>query len=102
CTMCSVVARRPARFVLAHPVAVFSFVYFFFQAEDGIRDFHVTGVSDVCSSDLLTVDNAGRRLADSTDLTFGPDGQLYLSPGAYRSEERRVGKERRCRGWPYH
>src|SRR5690606_15363435 len=28
---------------------------FFFQAEDGIRDFHVTGVSDVCSSDLSFV-----------------------------------------------
>src|SRR5690606_40311196 len=25
---------------------------FFFQAEDGIRDFHVTWSSDVCSSDL--------------------------------------------------
>src|SRR5690606_40316436 len=30
--------------------AVYCFC-FFFQAEDGIRDFHVTGV-DVCSSDL--------------------------------------------------
>src|SRR5690606_40506941 len=27
-------------------------VFFFFQAEDGIRDFHVTWSSDVCSSDL--------------------------------------------------
>src|SRR5260370_34891014 len=26
--------------------------FFFFQAEDGIRDSSVTGVSDVCSSDL--------------------------------------------------
>src|SRR3712207_6724624 len=26
--------------------------FFFFQAEDGIRDIGVTGVSDVCSSDL--------------------------------------------------
>src|SRR5215475_631039 len=26
--------------------------FFFFQAEDGIRAFHVTGGSDVCSSDL--------------------------------------------------
>src|SRR2546430_5066433 len=29
-----------------------SFVLLFFQAEDGIRDLTVTGVSDVCSSDL--------------------------------------------------
>src|SRR5438067_3721395 len=28
------------------------FIIFFFQAEDGIRDRNVTGVSDVCSSDL--------------------------------------------------
>src|SRR5437762_8850255 len=27
--------------------------FFFFQAEDGIRDTSVTGSSDVCSSDLL-------------------------------------------------
>src|SRR6266403_4063050 len=26
--------------------------FFFFQAEDGIRDLYVTGSSDVCSSDL--------------------------------------------------
>src|ERR1039457_7304819 len=26
---------------------------FFFQAEDGIRDYKVTGVQDVCSSDLI-------------------------------------------------
>jgi len=27
-------------------------LFFFFQAEDGIRDIGVTGSSDVCSSDL--------------------------------------------------
>src|SRR2546427_7374131 len=30
------------------------FFVFFFQAEDGIRDLTVTGVPDVCSSDLST------------------------------------------------
>jgi len=30
-------------------------VFFFFQAEDGIRDIGVTGVQDVCSSDLVSV-----------------------------------------------
>ena len=30
---------------------------FFFQAEDGIRDYKVTGSSDVCSSDLSLVDS---------------------------------------------
>ena len=29
-------------------------MYFFFQAEDGIRDDLVTGGSDVCSSDLAS------------------------------------------------
>src|SRR6266487_3869793 len=32
--------------------------FFFFQAEDGIRAGRVTGVSDVCSSDLGTVASA--------------------------------------------
>src|SRR6266446_10554982 len=30
-------------------------VFFFFQAEDGIRDYKVTWSSDVCSSDLTSV-----------------------------------------------
>src|SRR2546426_8459985 len=30
--------------------------FFFFQAEDGIRDYKVTGGSDVCSSDLVAED----------------------------------------------
>src|SRR3989454_9228846 len=35
---------------------MFSLLYFFFfQAEDGIRDYKVTGSSDVCSSDLAVV-----------------------------------------------
>src|SRR6266511_709560 len=35
-------------------------VIFFFQAEDGIRDFHVTGVQDVCSSDLAVAELVAR------------------------------------------
>src|SRR3989454_1333493 len=31
--------------------------FFFFQAEDGIRDYKVTGSSDVCSSDLIFADS---------------------------------------------
>src|SRR5256885_9347652 len=34
--------------------------FFFFQAEDGIRDYKVTGSSDVCSSDLIHSEPAGR------------------------------------------
>src|SRR3712207_4266933 len=33
-----------------------SYFFFFFQAEDGIRDIGVTGVQDVCSSDLIHAD----------------------------------------------
>src|SRR5207302_3733565 len=42
-------------------IILFFFVFFFFfQAEDGIRDFHVTGVQTCCSSDLLLgVDDLG-------------------------------------------
>src|SRR6266436_1630635 len=38
-------------FFLKHQCTVFMF-FFFFQAEDGIRDVAVTWSSDVCSSDL--------------------------------------------------
>src|SRR5690606_39554444 len=95
-----------------------SFV-FFFQAEDGIRDFHVTGVqtcalpissapwSELASRSLRTCPSASliagwmraahgsvpyRRCASHIPMT------LPGTPGARRSEERRVGKE--CRsGW---
>src|SRR5438034_1218243 len=43
-----------------------SVFFFFFQAEDGIRDHCVTGVQDVCSSDLrLFLDLAHERLLDA-------------------------------------
>src|SRR3712207_3979351 len=38
---------------------------FFFQAEDGIRDIGVTGVQDVCSSDLNAVLQPRRRVTTS-------------------------------------
>src|SRR2546425_7204226 len=100
---------------------------FFFQAEDGIRDKLVTGVSDVCSSDL-TMDLAIERYGDAVGGGFfdrpsdaAPMGGLDVrrkpfqdspTPGAnsvatialirMRSEERRVGKECRSRWSPYH
>src|SRR3712207_8318282 len=39
--------------------------FFFFQAEDGIRDIGVTGGSDVCSSDLVVLARVRRRRAGS-------------------------------------
>src|SRR5688572_33089113 len=72
--------------------------FFFFQAEDGIRDLTVTGVqtcalpiSDLAAKEVtLLVD--GKKVA--TDL-------FERSMDA-RSEERRVGKECRSRWSPYH
>src|SRR2546422_3873615 len=93
--------------------------FFFFQAEDGIRDVAVTGVQ-TCALPISMPGGAG----------FGPNygkslGQLFLESPAYknrtsmggpatmlqdvnpkeilsRSEERRVGKECRSRWSPYH
>src|SRR5256885_3563208 len=94
---------------------------FFFQAEDGIRDYKVTGVQ-TCALPILQgvgdtlagrdADPHSREQArtdvddDHTDL-----GQLDFGAAAaevdregqnLRSEERRVGKECRSRWSPYH
>src|SRR2546430_13723546 len=97
--------------------------FFFFQAEDGIRDLTVTGVHtcalpisagvvDIFLNDTsvfttgagLAADATGGVLViekfDETDLqanTIGQAGGTVL-----RSEERRVGKGCRSRWSPYH
>src|SRR5690606_39477834 len=88
------------------------FYLFFFQAEDGIRDFHVTGVQ-TCALPILvflpnspTIANAGSNTGclsacfvispqDTMENIF--DTQKYWGL-VERSEERRVGKEGRFRG----
>src|SRR5256885_7039955 len=102
-------------------------LFFFFQAEDGIRDYKVTWSSDVCSSDLLddldrhveyrehlapARDRSLRLIEDLTDLRdrvqqqrdqeHERDEVAELQAPALRSEERRVGKECRSRWSPYH
>ena len=42
--------------------------FFFFQAEDGIRDHCVTGSSDVCSSDLTNYIIGLRLIHDAAGL----------------------------------
>src|SRR5207249_9234052 len=87
--------------------------FFFFQAEDGIRDRNVTGVQ-TCALPISALGDPGSRAAHRgprsaaghhlRDLSLCPrppvlcDGPLppYPEPGA-RSEERRVGKECRSR-----
>src|SRR5690606_40496068 len=106
------------------PKIIISNVFVFFQAEDGIRDFHVTGVQ-TCALPILF------RVAEKLfDVQFRPAGvsawhkdvkcfevladntsighllvDLYArqgKQGGARSEERRVGKEGRAGWWPDH
>src|SRR5215469_11300939 len=73
--------------------------FFFFQAEDGIRDPLRDWSSDVCSSDLPGAwQLRARKLVHRTDTE--PEHGHRGAPG--RSEERRVGKECRSRWSPYH
>src|SRR5690606_41161501 len=95
---------------------------FFFQAEDGIRDFHVTGVQ-TCALPIWTPhevqDILGTkkgeffcRIYDITEqgnfegknipnlIGQHLDGTLLSDNRALRSEERRVGKECRYRWSP--
>src|SRR5690606_39344812 len=95
--------------------------FFFFQAEDGIRDFHVTGVQTCALPIFDEVVDGLIDLAADEEMTFGPsrdDADIddddeeavaalnnakleELKQAALarfdqiRSEERRVGKERR-------
>src|SRR5690606_41189828 len=83
--------------------------FFFFQAEDGIRDFHVTGVQ-TCALPIFNAFKDGRnekllqeRLTWAAATALGKailshdtSGSLELLKKLFthaRSEERRVGKE---------
>src|SRR5256886_8993084 len=95
--------------------------FFFFQAEDGIRDLTVTGVqtcalpiSTFDSGDTTTLNGDGTfaRTVSFADPNGAPwtgtvdygdgTGPQTLSIDPTRSEERRVGKECRSRWSPYH
>src|SRR5689334_24575116 len=93
---------------------------FFFQAEDGIRDGTVTGVQTcalpICRDDgrkiemperirrtrKLTSEEAAGLRAVRAEFATRPSQSELLESGEYagRSEERRVGKECRCRWSP--
>src|SRR2546426_6159327 len=80
--------------------------FFFFQAEDGIRDYKVTGVQ-TCALPISvkhhTVATATTPLFLHTRAIIGmPLSQLVRIRTTVRSEERRVGKECRSRWSPYH
>src|SRR5438445_13644704 len=74
--------------------------FFFFQAEDGIRDIGVTGVQTCALPILLVADGGADAVAEA--LQAGALDAM-MSPvhfGELRSEERRVGKECRARWAP--
>src|SRR6266702_6718427 len=73
---------------------ILSIHFFFFQAKDGIRDGHVTGVQ-TCALPIYPADTA-----DAPDRTVLSAVRTWLRPA--RSEERRVGKECRSRWSPDH
>src|SRR5690606_40395970 len=91
---------------------------FFFQAEDGIRDFHVTGVQTCALPISLSQDGKILKVRSYSDIQIldpafrlsAPEGDImtaifaglatYQTGDAWawkRSEERRVGKEGRSR-----
>src|SRR5438046_9831809 len=85
------------------------FFFFFFQAEDGIRDWSVTGVQ-TCALPICSVGSAressAQRLPCPIRSVRGSAPRCPTSPRCgstrtrSRSEERRVGKECRDRGAP--
>src|SRR5690606_40481353 len=95
------------------------FVFFFFQAEDGIRDFHVTGVQ-TCALPIYSIPVAKRfdrlthcdyfqcvklRLSDRVlleEMRFNTrDKKVFVRCSVMLMEigKRRVGKECRTRWW---
>src|SRR5690606_40461217 len=83
-------------------------LFFFFSSRRRHTRFSRDWSSDVCSSDLLSRTEAfltsyrsGVRTGDITPELSAWAAEL-LTGTRLRSEERRVGKERRSRGSPYH
>src|SRR5262249_59473079 len=75
-------------------------VVFFFQAEDGIRDWSVTGVQ-TCALPISPVSGDLQRLLKRTRRPRTIIRPQASSLTTSRSEERRVGKECRSRWSPY-
>src|SRR2546430_9312177 len=118
----SVVAVRVDDFVDGDEVRHVSFFFFFFQAEDGIRDLTVTGVQTCAlpiSANAAVLDHGKWHVSPLTSTmlavscpvrdfcaaTNSAGAAVVYQGGKWspvRSEERRVGKECRSRWSPYH
>src|SRR5688572_31156412 len=112
-----VVFNRPFKALMVLTLLRPSLIFFFFQAEDGIRDLTVTGVQ-TCALPISTASSAWSAVDVAccfSPTTFGLAHASLISCGlcsakaacltagnmvitrASRSEERRVGKECRSR-----
>src|SRR5690606_39357925 len=87
------------------------YFFFFFQAEDGIRDFHVTGVqtcalpisfSRPSAPNCWKAASTARPWSWTRKPSWSSVSRNTCSRSVWRSEERRVGKECRARGSPDH
>src|SRR5258707_5998795 len=104
----------------ARTVSTLRLFFFFFQAEDGIRDIGVTGVQ-TCALPIYSPDSRRKVTDNAPPPAMGAANNSELPPCSSplaatvnvmsprltaalgtRSEERRVGKECRSRWSPYH
>src|SRR5215469_8370316 len=88
--------RTKQRYTVA--LSMVAQVFFFFQAEDGIRDLYVTGVQ-TCA---LPIWRWRRQAPPRFVACSSCRGYCERRWSSARSEERRVGKECRSRWSPYH
>ena len=82
----------------------YSRIIFFFKQKTAYEIYQCDWSSDVCSSDLLFIDFAGKKLHivdKETGEQMPVEVFVAILPNS-RSEERRVGKECRSRWSPYH
>src|SRR2546430_2830403 len=111
--------KRFSPLTSGHTEVISCLFFFFFQAEDGIRDLTVTGVQTcalpisalrVVLDELRDVEDQVVRIRRLHDFPVQPRRQAQVVRIGHfiarhqrrRSEERRVGKECRSRWSPYH
>src|SRR2546430_9654601 len=92
--------KRRRRTALSYSLQLGIF-FFFFQAEDGIRDLTVTGVQTCALPISIAVSTSCPEEPTRRSLPSPPIRKSFPDPPV-RSEERRVGKECRSRWSPYH